>query len=64
MKCKDCKFYVKLDDDELVDFGDGECYRYPKTSSNMQETTGTESELFVYPIVHGEYDWCGEFKSV
>ena len=59
MKCKNCKWFVLLT--EPADFGDGECHRYPPHSSHQQETTGTESELYLYITVHSSHDWCGEF---
>jgi len=46
---------------EGEDFGDAECRRYPPNSSNIQ--TGSESEIFGYPIVHSKHYWCGEFQQ-
>ena len=62
-KCESCKYYVIFEEDYISDFNDGYCQRYPKKSSNLQELTGTESELYVFPEVFGEHDWCGEFKE-
>jgi hypothetical protein len=60
-KCEGCKWFELLED-EGNDFGDGECHRYPKASSNQQETSGTVTELFLYPTVLSNFDWCGEFE--
>ena len=57
--CKNCKWYEYIVD--IGDFGDGNCHRYPKQSSNKQEETGCVCELYQYPTVHGKHDWCGEW---
>ena len=61
-KCKDCKYYVLFEDGYVSSFADGDCHRFPKTSSNKQESTGCEEELFMHIQVLGDYDWCGEFE--
>ena len=62
--CKKCEYFVKFQPDEPNSFGDGECYRYPPSSSNMQEETGCEEELYLRPTVHGNHGWCGEFNAI
>lgn len=61
--CVDCLYFVRLAEDEPNSFGDGECYRYPPSSSNKQEDTGCQEELYLRPIVHGRHGWCGEFTK-
>ena len=62
MKCGDCRYFTMREEGEKDDFGDGDCHRYPPKSSNMQEDTGTVTELFLYPTVFSITDWCGEFQ--
>ena len=48
--CKDCRFFVRNDDDSIVD----ECRRCPPSWNGNGECD------FVYT---SEHDWCGEFKA-
>lgn len=62
MKCKDCKYCVPLEP-LISDFGDSVCVRYPPVSSNNQAASGSNSEMFIQPVIHAKALSCGEFKK-
>lgn len=56
--CKNCCFFTKLPESSSNE--NGQCHRYPPPP---YEDTEGKAFFFVYPIVRGEVDWCGEFQK-
>ena len=62
--CENCRFFAKNNNEELITWGQGFCYRYPPKTFNYHYNDNCREPYFTFRRPETLLtDFCGEWKE-